>query len=108
MSVIAKGYVWVMEQVGEKQDFESELTRLGFQHEHFELQVDRPETVGAKRSLSDYVVRVTNAVTGQHRAYMGGANKNWVARCAADLARGAFGTPTLRRPAYSGFWRLGI
>jgi len=41
MAVRAEGYCWVMEQLGEKQDFESELSRLGYLHENFALTVRR-------------------------------------------------------------------
>ena len=105
MSVVAKGDVWVMEQVGEKQDFESELTRLGFEHEDFALQVERPRTGAANaRWSSNYAVQVTNVRTGKYNIYWGGPSENWVVRFATDLARGAFGDPTALRPDYPLPW----
>lgn len=107
MPVLARGDIWVMEQVGEKQDFEAELTRLGFEHEHFELQVERARTLAADgRWDSNYAVRVTNVRTGKYSIYWGGPRENWVVRCATDLARGAFGEPTIRRPSYAEPWRI--
>ena len=107
MSVVARGDIWVMEQLGEKQDFEAELTRLGFEHEHFELQVERPHESGIDtRSSPHYAVRVTNVQTGKCRDYWAGPTENWVVQCATDLARGAFGEPTVRRPTYATFWRV--
>jgi hypothetical protein len=108
MSVVARGNVWVMEQLGEKQDFEAELTRLGFEHEHFELQVERPRESGAEaRCDSTYAVEVTNVRTGKKNIYWGGPSENWVVRFATDLARGAFGEPTILRRAYAIPWRIG-
>jgi hypothetical protein len=105
MSVVARGDIWVMVQLGEKQDFESELTRLGFEHEHFELQVERPRTGGPDVPWNpNYAVRVTNVPTGKYNLYWGGPSENWVIRFATDLARGAFGEPTIPRPAYAIPW----
>ena len=108
MSVVARGDVWVMEQVGEKQDFESELTRLGFEHEHFALQVERPRMGGAgARWDSNYAVQVTNVRTGKQNIYWGGPSENWVVRFATDLAHGAFGESTTPRPTHAVPWRVG-
>jgi hypothetical protein len=41
MAVHSEGDTWVMEQLGEKQDFEAELSRLGYRHEDFILRVRR-------------------------------------------------------------------
>ena len=47
MAVRAEGYCWVMEQLGEKQDFESELSRLGYLHASVRPDLDdRCETLG--------------------------------------------------------------
>ena len=39
MTVYCEGDCSLVEQLGEKQEFEVELTRLGFKHEDFTLQV---------------------------------------------------------------------
>ena len=39
MSVICVGDSQVLEQIGEKQDFECELSRVGFRHEEFTVHV---------------------------------------------------------------------
>jgi hypothetical protein len=41
MAVHSEGDTWVMEQLGKKQDFEAELSRLGYRHEDFILRVRR-------------------------------------------------------------------
>lgn len=106
MSVIARGDVWVMVQVGEKDDFEWELTRLGFEHEHFE-RVERPHLRGPnERWDPNYAVHVTNVRTGQSIVYWGGPSGNWVVRFASELAHGAFGEPTIP-PSHAIPWRSG-
>jgi hypothetical protein len=39
MTVYREGDCTLVEQLGEKQEFEAELTRLGFKHEDFTLHV---------------------------------------------------------------------
>lgn len=107
MAVVARGDAWVMEQVGEKQDFEAELTRLGFQHEHFELYVERPHaTETPARWSANYAVRVVNVQTGNYNVYWGGPTQNWVVQFATDLVHGAYGEPTARRSSYGVPWRM--
>lgn len=91
MAVRCKGDSWIMEQVGEKQDFESELSRLNFRHEDFTLHVRRGGIAGADRVWrSNYAVRVTDLVTGKRNIYWGGPGENWVARFVTDLANGMY------------------
>ena len=45
MTVHCEGDCRVIEQLGEKQDFESELSRLGFKHEHFMLFISAVRTL---------------------------------------------------------------
>ena len=47
MTVRSEGDTWVMEQLGEKQDFEAELSRLGFRHEDFIVSVRRARPAAA-------------------------------------------------------------
>lgn len=105
MAVRCEGDSWVMEQLGEKQDFECELTRLGFRHEDFALSVrhaSAPRTGTA--SPSNYAVSVTNMHTGKHMIYWGGPGQRWVEVFGADVAHGAYGSPANRRspPPVSG------
>jgi hypothetical protein len=44
------------EQLGEKQDFEGTLSRLGFRHEHFTLQVGQATHKGSAWASQDYWV----------------------------------------------------
>ena len=91
MAVQCEGDLWVMEQVGERQDFESELSRLGLKHEDFHLQV-RKAAFKAKKTpwTSNYAVAVTNSVTGRRNIYWGGPRQDWVAQFVADLRNGLF------------------
>jgi hypothetical protein len=84
-----------MEQVGERQDFESELSRLGLKHEDFHLQV-RKAAFNAKKTAwtSNYAVAVTNSVTGRRNIYWGGPRQDWVAQFVVDLRNGLFGDPS--------------
>ena len=91
-----------MEQLGERQDFESELSRLGFRHEDFSLCVRRAATSGPKAIWnSNYAVRVTHLANGKQNIYWGGPREQWVAQFALDLARGMYGRPALVRLAAS-------
>jgi hypothetical protein len=83
----------VIEQLGEKQDFEAELTRLNFRHEHFLLHVARPPRETSEWARQSYSVTVENVVTKRLRAYAGGRRRGWVRECARDLAAGFFGGP---------------
>ena len=92
MAVRTDGDSWVMEQVGEKQDFESELTRLGHRHEDFELYVRRALNGARKEWSTNYAVRVSNAVTGKHHIYWGGPGRDWIAQFLEDLSAGMYGS----------------
>lgn len=92
MAVRSDGDRWIMEQVGEKQDFESELTRLGLRHEDFELYVRRATLNGARKMWStNYAVRVSHSVTGKHNIYWGGPGQDWVAQFVEDVRNGLYG-----------------
>jgi hypothetical protein len=101
MTVRCEGDCRVMEQLGEKQDFESELSRLGFAHEAFALYVRRvraPER--ATTWLENYALCVTNVITKRSNIYCGGPGERWVAQFATDLAAGFYGSPDWRSAAH--------
>ena len=90
MTVHCEGDYRVIEQLGEKQDFEIALSRLGFRHEHFELHVKRaPAAQPAEEN--DYSVTVVNVLTERQQVYRGGPRWEWVQECTRDLATGFFG-----------------
>jgi hypothetical protein len=94
MTVRCEGDARVMELVGEKQDFEAELSRFGFRHEDFSLCVRRAELGGGKTSwVANYAVQVTNHTVGKCNVYWGGPRENWVAQFVLDLANGLYGEP---------------
>ena len=91
MTVRCGGDSWIMEQVGEKQDFEAELSRRGLKHEDFASSVRRGGLGGiVKGWRSRYAVRVTNTVTGVCNTYWGGTSENWVAQFATDVITGKY------------------
>jgi len=96
MSVACTGRVRIVEQLGEKQDFEAELSRRGFRHEEFALHV---EAVKSARSAagwdSGYEVEVHHEPTQDVRTYRGGPRRNWVSSFVKDLVAGRYGEPTL-------------
>jgi hypothetical protein len=97
MTVRCEGDRWIVEQVGEKQDFESELSRLGFTHEAFVLYVRRAGVGGIDRTwTSNYAVRVTHTQTGKSNIYWGGPRENWVEQFALDASNGLYGEPNVR------------
>jgi hypothetical protein len=100
MAVRAEGYFWVMEQLGEKQDFESELSRLGYLHENFTLNVRRArsDSLGDEWT-ANYFVCVTELRTSRSNVYLGGPRGHWVEQFSADLALGVFGPPQIVRKA---------
>lgn len=100
MAVRAEGYCWVMEQLGEKQDFEFELSRLGYLHENFTLEVRRARSdyVGDEW-IANYFVCVTEVRTSRSNIYLGGPRGHWVEQFSADLAAGVFGAPQIVRKA---------
>jgi hypothetical protein len=93
MTVHCQGDCGIIEQLGEKHDFETELTRLGFRHEHFVLHVIRPQRGTSDWTQQNYSVTVQNVVTDRQRVYPGRPGSDWVRECAADLAKGVFGGP---------------
>ena len=99
MSVRCEGDASIMEQLGEKQDFESELSRLGFPHEEFLLYVRRAGLGGVDRNwASNYAIRVTNIRTGKRNVYWGGPGEKWVEQFASDAAHGIWGEAGRRYP----------
>ena len=99
MTVHCEGDCRIIEQLGEKQDFESELSQRGFQHEQFTLHVSRAATAARPARQHDYSVLVTGILVAQQRVYTGGPRHEWVREFARDLASGIFGEATLaRRP----------
>jgi hypothetical protein len=100
MAVRAEGYCWVMEQLGEKQDFESELSRLGYLHENFVLRVRRARADGmGSEWTANYIVCVTELRTSRSNVYLGGPRGHWVEQFSADLGAGLFGAPQIVRKA---------
>lgn len=98
MAVVAKGYSQIMAQLGEKQDFEAELSRLGYRHEDFSLMVRRARLTGPVDGwTASYTVCVTDLRTSRSNVYWGGPRMQWVAQFASDLARGFFGEPRILR-----------
>jgi len=100
VTVHSEGNTWIMEQLGEKQDFEAELSRLGIRHEDFTIRVRRARPAAIGSWAYHYAVRVTNCQSAKSNIYWGGAGENWVAQFARDLADGFFGqTPLLDQSA---------
>ncbi|HEY1459875.1 MAG TPA: hypothetical protein VGH59_07455 [Casimicrobiaceae bacterium] len=95
MSVRCEGDLRVMEQLGERQDFEAELTRLGFTHEEFTINVRRDERSRDRDWSIRYTVWVTNVVNRRGNAYFGTAGRTWVTQFVADAERGHFGDPQM-------------
>jgi hypothetical protein len=97
MSVVCTGRARVIEQLGEKQDFETELSRRGFRHEDFTLHVEAAKAPRSKAAWNPrYDVEVRHAPTQTIRAYRGGPRTNWVSSFAKDLLAGRYGEPTVR------------
>jgi hypothetical protein len=97
MAVQCEGDCWIMEQLGEKQDFEAQLSRLGFRHEDFALDVRRADLGRASKAwTSHYAVRVSNLAIGKRNIYWGGPGENWVAQFVVDAGRGFYGEPMLK------------
>jgi hypothetical protein len=99
MAVNCGGDSRMMEQLGEKQDFECELSRLGFKHEDFALYVRRESAPGmATAWAANYTVQVTNIPASRHIIYWGGPGQRWVEEFVADVAKGSYGQPMFGRP----------
>jgi hypothetical protein len=88
MTVSCAGDCRLLEQLGEKQDFECALTALDLPHEDFALKVVRVihRELGPQWS-QDYRVTVTRLGAGFRHVYIGGPRHCWVRRCADDLVR---------------------
>jgi len=100
MSVACSGDARVIEQLGEKQDFEAELARRGFPHEDFSLYVEIAKGTDSRATWDPrYEVEVIHRPTQSLRIYRGGPRKNWVRAFTLDLLGGAYGEPTLWRSA---------
>ena len=92
MTVHCEGDRWVMEQLGERYDFETELTRRGLRHEDFALHVMREREPSGKTEWAPrYAVTVVNVRTDRRMVYRSGGRKSWIAQFARDLAGGKFG-----------------
>jgi hypothetical protein len=107
MSVRCEGDCKVMEQLGERQDFESELSRLGFSHEAFTIVIRRAQArEGGTAWLENYSVCVTNIITKRSNIYWGGPREQWVSQFSADVVSGLYGSPewhsAAARPARKG------
>jgi hypothetical protein len=101
MSVRCDGDSRAMEQLGERQDFEAELSRLGFPHEVFELYIRHSSASGATNAWTmTYTVFVTNTATKRRNLYWGGPGKNWVSKFSADASSGYYGPPEMSRPTH--------
>jgi hypothetical protein len=99
MAVRCEGDRRAIEQIGEKQDFECELSRLGFRHEDFALHVRRANALGAGSAwTAHYAVRVTNVSAARQVIYWGGPREDWIQAFVADATSGVYGQPTHRHP----------
>lgn len=92
MTVHCEGDCRLLEQRGEKQDFEAELSRLGLGHDEFTLHVLRQGTQTRNPGWSQsYSVTVTHVLTGRSCLYQGGPGREWAAQFTRDLANIASG-----------------
>lgn len=91
MTVLCTGDTRLLEQLGEKQDFECLLTARGMRHETYALRVRRVlhRQLGDRWSC-DYAVTVTRTDFDIRHVYAGGPAHRWVERFAADVEGGAF------------------
>lgn len=102
MTVRWAGDCRLLEQLGDKQDFECALTALDLPPEDFALKAVRMTNreLGPQWS-QDYRVTVTCLAGGFRHVYIGGPRHRSVARCAEDLAparaRSRCGGPPMRR-----------
>lgn len=91
MTVRCLGEYRLLEQVGEKQDFECMLTAHGARHEEFVLRVRRITHSGRGPEWNcDYSVTVARPSAHRRHVYLGGPAHGWLQRFASDLARGAY------------------
>ena len=101
MSVRCEGDSRAMQQLGEKQDFESELSRLGFPHEDFMLHVRREQSSNASTWAAAYTVCVTHMPTRRQHIYQGGAGRRWLPEFVADISSGLYGGPRFDAAAHT-------
>lgn len=95
MSVRCTGDNRLLEQVGEKREFECLLSSWGLPHENFELRVRRVRHRQLGDAWScDYAVSVTRTDSDVRHVYLGGPSYRWIQRFAADLANGKYGAHT--------------
>jgi hypothetical protein len=91
MAVRCEGDIRLMEQLGERQDFEAELSRAGIPHEDFVLYVRRVQAKGrAACWTSGYAVCVTRMGVMRQNIYWGGLGRQWLPAFAADLRAGMY------------------
>jgi hypothetical protein len=91
MSVRCEGDIRLMEQLGERQDFEAELSRAGIAHEDFVLYVRRVQPKGRGASWNNgYAVCVTRIGAMRQNIYWGGLDRQWLPAFAADLRAGMY------------------
>jgi hypothetical protein len=94
MTVHCEGDCGVLEQLGERYEFEAELTRRGFRHEDFALHVLRERPPPRKSEwLQRYAVTVVQLRADRRKVYRSGGRQHWLAEFARDLADGVFGAP---------------
>ena len=92
MSVYCEGDCRLIEQTGEKQDFEAELTRLGFPHEAFMLYVSREAGPKGRQDWGLlYRVNVRHASSGHAKTYVGTPSRSWVREFSDDTEQGMYG-----------------
>jgi hypothetical protein len=98
MAVRCEGDCRVMEQLGEKQDLESELSRRGYSHDAFLLHVRRANALDhGKNPTANYAVCVTSTATKRSNVYWGGPGKHWLSEFVDDVAIGFYGPPEMNR-----------
>jgi hypothetical protein len=91
VSVRCTGDRRLLEQVGEKREFECLLSAWGLPHENFELRVRRVRHRQLGDAWScDYAVSVTRTDADLRHVYLGGPSYRWLSRFAADLANGKY------------------
>jgi hypothetical protein len=70
MTVHCEGDYRLLEPLGEKQDFEAQLSQLGLRYEHFTLHVLRQMSEDRRAEWNqDYFVKVTNVLTERSHVY---------------------------------------
>jgi hypothetical protein len=91
MTVHCEGDCLLIDQTGEKQDFEVALTRLRLAHEAFWLQVVRvPDPLGSWDWGLRYRVTVHHRPSGQALDYLATPSRSWVKSFRSDVERGRY------------------